>query len=560
MDTRGNEQGIDLGPRPYRTLRKQMILVMLGFGLIPLIAMGTAGILAALNEIEDRTRNVLEAMVKNRKATIELFIEEKHRQLELAAKAHSVEALSSQYLLEVLLEQMRREKGGIVDLGFIGPDGKHIVYVGPYALKDKDYSEEPWFREVMVRGRYESDVFLGFRKFPHMVFAVRKREGGRDYVLRATIDTDLLSALVREGGIESGADVFILNRSGEYQTQYSSEHRLMEKADIWPLPLHSGVRVAEMRRAGRRYFLATAWLHNDSWVLVARQDVPGVGTLMRAHPELPALTFAGFVLVPVLAWSVARRRLKQMRALEARHSALLESVAHAQKMAAVGRLAAGVAHEINNPLAVIQAQVGVLTDFLEDHPEIAGLQKFRERLSKIAAQVERARKVTHRLLGFSRRVGPDLQPVDLAAAMEETIALVEKELESCNIKVVRDYDRDAPMVKASLSQVQQVFLNLVNNAVDAIGRDGEIRLVVRRANEGVEVLVSDNGPGIPAKDLRRIFDPFYTTKHGDRVHSGLGLAICADIMRAMGGTIRVESEEGSGATFVLWFPLEAGEA
>lgn len=173
MDTRGNEQGIDLGPRPNRTLRKQMILVMLGFGLIPLIAMGTAGILAALNEIEDITRNVLEAMVKNRKATIELFIEEKHRQLELAAKTHSVEALSSQYLLEVLLEQIRREKGGIVDLGFIGPDGKHIVYVGPYALKDKDYSEEPWFCEVMVRGRYESDVFLGFRKFPHMVFAVR---------------------------------------------------------------------------------------------------------------------------------------------------------------------------------------------------------------------------------------------------------------------------------------------------------------------------------------------------------------------------------------------------
>lgn len=560
MDIRESVPGADLGPRPYQTLRTQMITVMLVFGLLPLVAMGVAGIVANLQEIEARTRNVLEAMVKNRRATVDLFLEEKHRQLELVAKAKTAEELSQDTVLEALLEEMRRDKGGIVDLGFIGPDGRHLAYVGPYALKDKDYSHEPWFREVLVRGRYESDVFLGFRKFPHMVVAVRKREAGRDYVLRATIDTDLLSALVREGGVESGADVFILNRAGEYQTQYSSEHRLMEKADIGPLPLHSGVRVVEVRRGTKTLFLATTWLHNDAWVLVARQEVPGVADLMAAHPELLVLFGLGLVLVPIFAVVIARLRLRQVRALEARHSALLESVAHAQKMAAIGRLAAGIAHEINNPLAVIQAQVGVLKDLVEDHPELPARDEFRERLAKIDAQVERGRKVTHRLLGFSRRVGPDLQPVDVAAALDETVGFVEKELEACRISIVREYDRGTPLIRASLSQLQQVFLNLINNAVDAIGKDGEIRLVVRPEGGGVEVRVQDNGRGIPAKDLPRIFDPFFSTKGGEKPHSGLGLALCADIMRSMGGRIAVESREGQGTTFILWFPLEPLEA
>ena len=544
-------------PNPYRRLRGQIFLVLLGFGLIPLIVMGITGFMANREETETRMRNVLEAMVKNRKATVELFLEATLRQLDLVGTSFSVAELTQPKLLESLLDQMRRDRGAIIDLGLIGSNGRHITYVGPYQLQEMDYRDQPWFQQAMVLGRYESDVFLGFRRFPHMVIAVKKREEGKDYILRATIDTDLLSSLVREGGLESGADVFILNRDGEYQTRYSGEHRLMEKADCGSLPVHSGVRVAEMWRGGTREFLATAWLRGDSWVLVARQQAPGFWLLIGAHPAVVGALSVGVVLVPLLSLLITRYRMRQIQGLETERAALYESVAQTQKMAAIGRLAAGIAHEINNPLAIIQAQVGVLADILAEHPAVPGSHEFKDRIGKIEAQVERCRKVTHRLLGFSRRIGPELEPVDVAAALNETLSFVEKEVEASRVKIIREIGADVPIIRSNLSQMQQVFLNLINNAVDAVGQGGEVRLVVRSEESGVVVKVADNGPGIPEKHVGRIFEPFFSSKVGAGGHSGLGLAICQEIMRGLGGRISVESAPGHGTAFTLWFPREA---
>lgn len=545
---------------PYLRLRGQMFLVLLCFGLVPLLAMGIAGSLQNRRAMETRMRSVLESMVKNRKVTVELFLEETMRQLELVTATFSVEQLSNPLFLELLRNQLQSKGGAIVDLGLLADNGRHVAYVGPYKLRDLVYSGEPWFEQVMVLGRYQSDIFLGFRRFPHMIMAVKKRQGGREWILRATIDTDLLSVLVREGGLESGADVFILNRTGEYQTRYSDEHRLMEKADIDPIPLHSGVRVVEERHNGRRDFLATVWLRGESWVLVARQQVPGLSALANADSSVTWLLLLGLVAVPLLSYVIARHRLKQIRALETERAALYESVAQSQKMAAIGRFAAGVAHEINNPLAIIQAQVGVLSDVVAEGPDLPHATEFKERIAKIEAQVERGRKVTHRLLGFSRRVGPEPEPVNVAAALDETISFVEKELEACRIRIIREYNPEVPVVRSNLAQMQQVFLNLINNALDAIGHDGELRLVVQCTDGEVLVKVTDTGPGIPSKDLDRIFEPFFSTKSGDKQHTGLGLAICQEIIRGLGGRIGVESAPGQGTVFSVWFPREIERA
>ncbi len=542
-------------PTTYRKLLGSMFRVLLLFGLLPTAAMGLAGIAANQAGLEARARNVLEAMVKNRRATIELFLEEKLRDLDLVAASLPVAELSNPVVIQFLLDQMRQGQGAIIDLGLIGGDGRHIAYAGPYSLEDQDYSGEDWFHQAMVRGRYESDVFLGFRRFPHMVMAVTKRSGDRAFILRATIDTDRLSDLVREGGLESGADVFILNRAGEYQTRYSPAHRLMEKADLGPIPVHTGVRM--LRQDDQ--LVANAWLRGERWVLVARQALPG-DSIADVHPALLWGLLACLGLVPLSAALVARYRLRQLRGLQAERAALYESVAQSQKMAAIGRLAAGVAHEINNPLAIIQAQVGVLADALADGTDFPRAGEFRDRLGKIEAQVERGRKVTHRLLGFSRRVGPDLEPVDVAAALEETVGFVEREIQASDIRIVRDYGPGVPILRSSLSRMQQVFLNLINNAVDAMGRDGQLGLAVRAAGGGVEVVVADDGPGIPAGDLQRVFEPFYSTKSGPGIHSGLGLALCREIMHGLGGRIGVESAPGRGTTFTLWFPLEPENA
>ncbi len=531
-----------------------MFVVLLCFGLVPLVAMGIAGSVANRDAIKTRMRTVLEAMVKNRKATVELFLEDAMRRLEFAAVFHSIDQLSKPELLESILDLMRRDRGAIVDLGLIADNGRHLAYAGPYQLQGLDYSNQPWFQQVMVFGRYQSDIFLGLRRFPHMVMAVKKRAGGRDWILRATIDSDILDALVREGGLESGADVFILNRAGEYQTRYSEEHRLMEKADLDPIPLHSGVRVVEVERNGKHEFLATDWLRGDLWVLVSRQEVPRLSLLLPAHPAVMWLLVVGLVTIPILSHLIARYRLKQFRTVEAERTTLFESVAQSQKMAAIGRLAVGVAHEINNPLAIIQAQAGVLADIVNDNPDLPHAAEFKDRVTRIEKQIERGRKVISHLLGFSRRVGSEFEPVDVIAALEETVGFVAKEIEASRIRVVRDYSQDVPFARSNLAQMQQVFLNLINNALDAIGEDGELRLSVQRSKGGVAVMVEDTGPGILEKDLVKIFEPFFSTKSGDGRHTGLGLAICQEIMRALEGRIGIDSKVGIGTTFSLWFP------
>jgi two-component system, NtrC family, sensor kinase len=531
-----------------------MLVVLLLFGLTPLLAMGAAGFLANREEGEGRARKVLDAMVQNRKATIELFLDSQLDALAFAAASQPLRALATPAGLETVRQLLHGRTGAIVELTLLDGAGRPLAYTGPYTPAMVD-GKAPWLEEVRVLGRYESDVFLGLGRFPHMKLAVSRRDGGDIYVLEAIIDASILGGLVREGVVESSADVFLLDRAGEYQTQVDERRKVLDRAGL-PVTLHPGVQVRSTRSGGRREMIATTWLRRDRWVLVARQRLPSFAGDLVAHPTVTVVFILGVLCVPPLSLLVARRRLQQIRGLEGERAALLESVAQSQKMATIGRLAATVAHEINNPLAVIDAQIGVVSDTLagESTPQA---REICERVKKIQAQVERGRKVTHRLLGFSRRVGPDLEMVEVQAALEEAVGFLEKETEAAGTRFVRNYQLDVPMIRTSLAQIQQVFLNLLNNAVDALGGQGEIVLTIRRAGEGVDVTISDNGPGIPESKVRDIFEPFFSTKGGN--HAGLGLAICREIMQNLGGDIEVESRPGQGTTFTLRFPAAAPE-
>ena len=486
---------------PYTRLRQQMLVVLLLFGLAPLLAMGGAGFLANCEEAERRTRTVLEAMVQNRKATIELLLDSQLDALAFAAASQPARALATSAGLEAVRQLLRGRAGSIVDLALLDGSGRPLAYSGPYTPASSD-EKAPWLEEVRVLGRYESGVFLGLGRFPHMTLAVSKREGGEIYVLRATVDAAILGSLVREGVVESGADVFILDRAGEYQTQPDEQRKVLDRTAL-PVAVHPGVRVRSASNGGRREMIATAWLRGDRWVLVARQPLPTFAGDLVAHPTVTVVFVLGLLAVPPLSLLVARRRLRQIRGLEAERAALLESVAQTQKMATIGRLAATVAHEINNPLAVIDAQIGVVSDLLtgESTPLARDIS---ERVKKIQAQVERGRKVTHRLLGFSRRVGPDLEPVDVQGALEEAVGFLEKETEAAGTRFVRNYQLGVPTIRTSLAQIQQVFLNLLNNAVDAMTGGGQLHIAAHRQDGHIVLTVSDTGVGIADEDLKKL--------------------------------------------------------
>jgi two-component system NtrC family sensor kinase len=236
-----------------------------------------------------------------------------------------------------------------------------------------------------------------------------------------------------------------------------------------------------------------------------------------------------------------------------------DMVIQSSKMAALGKMAAGIAHEINNPLAVIGEKAGWMKDLLAEE-DIAGTEKlkeFEEAVRKIEAHVERAKKVTHRLLGFARRMEPVLETVDVNRTLNDTVEFLENESKYRNIHIHIAPDPDLPRILSDSSQLQQVFLNILNNSIDAIGKGGEIQMETSflAKNHEIMIKIKDNGPGIPKENLNRIFDPFFTTKKVGE-GTGLGLSIVYSIVEKLGGRITVASEMGQGTTFTIFLPAE----
>ena len=245
------------------------------------------------------------------------------------------------------------------------------------------------------------------------------------------------------------------------------------------------------------------------------------------------------------------KRKRAEEALRESEQLLLQS----HKMEAIGRLAAGVAHEINNPLAIINEKAGLMKDFLEMSGNLEqNKEKFDDLISSIFESVNRCRNITHRLLGFSRRIDGTSEAIDLNDAVREVLEFIEKEMLFRNIRLDLHLREDIPAVVSDKGQLQQVFLNIVNNAVDAVGKDGVIEIRTDRKDEHtVTVLIKDTGPGIPQEILRHIFEPFYTTKEKGR-GTGLGLSISYGIMQKLGGTILVRSEVNKGTAFTVQIP------
>jgi signal transduction histidine kinase len=278
---------------------------------------------------------------------------------------------------------------------------------------------------------------------------------------------------------------------------------------------------------------------------------------LESSREILAFLLISMVLIAVVVFWSTTATVRHLILADSARIQILRRVEHTSKMATIGRLAASVAHEINNPVAVINEKAGLLVDLIGTEQDFPYKEKSLANLHSIMKMVDRCGAITHRLLGFTQRLNSRKQIVDLHALGKEVLGFLEKNALHRNIELVFDVGANVPKIMSDPGQLEEVLLNLLNNAFAAVEDGGKVEVLVRaHGPDQVEIKVKDNGCGISAEELAQIFEPFYSTR--GEFGTGLGLCITKDLIDKLGGRIEVESEVGVGSSFAVYLPLDTG--
>lgn len=537
----------------YYARQKKLFIVVIGLvSLLPFSIHIWASSSGYRESWMTKTSGDLESLAKSRGETIEMFLESQENLLASYVELNQVRELSSNGRLEKILSAFERS-GVITDLGVIDKNGRHLAYAGPYRreLMGRNYTEAEWFKETISGGRYVSDVFLGYRGVPHQVVAVSDPD--RTWMLRATINSAMFNSLLESAQVGPGGDAFIINLKGELQSPSRLGIKSVKAGDIFTYSLLA--KEDKVRLVGD-FLTASVPLMGGDWLLVLKTDVHAslAGFYAARQRDLWTMLIAGVAML-IVSTVLVRSMVGKIEQADKTRAALGDRVRQAEKMALVGRIAASVAHEINNPLQIIDNQAGLLKDMLAEEHGIPAdrLTEYHDSADSIKRNIRRASNVTHKLLGFSRGSAEAAAPTDVNRLVDETIGFLEKEAAINHIAIVRAFDAGLGETLTDSCQLQQVFLNILNNAMDAIGKDGAITVRTARSDGDVIVEFSDSGPGLPVEAQHRLFDPFFSTK-GER-GTGLGLSISFNIMQRLGGSLNAANGPVKGSVFTVSIPF-----
>lgn len=546
----------------YRQFGRKIVLTLTFFSVVPVLFLGYLIYRQFEDSYNTKIIENLKTIASSRRQTIDLFLEERLSQLITLAYSNTYENMINPKYLENLLNFIQRGIKYFVDIGVIDEYGNHVAYYGPYKLHNINYREEEWFKKVMVQGTYISDVFLGFRGIPHFIIAVLRYEGQKIWILRATIDSNIFEKLVRAAFVGKTGNAYVVNSDGILQTKPRFDQNVLEKKNgLHMEEISQGETSIKEIKESQQYVVATK-LETKDWYFVLEQNPQKeLEPIFKTRKLASVLAAVGILFVISGILFVSRQMVKELEKMEREKAQMDANLVQSSKLAALGKLAAGVAHEINNPLSVILEKAGWIRDLLEeeDLKKSQNFQELEKAVQKIEEHVERARKVTHSLLGFARRMEPVNEPVDLVKLIEDTLSFLEVETKFKGVSLHRDYAQDLPIIRSDSSQLQQVFLNILENAVDAIPEGGNIWVrVVPDKNGHVVVEVADDGPGIPDAHKKKIFDPFFTTKPVGN-GTGLGLSISYNIVKRFGGEILVSDNTPKGTVFKVLLPINRPE-
>ncbi len=553
---------------PFQYARRMIFLGMVFVPLAPYLLAIIVSCLFFLSSFKENSYETMSQVARGHAKSIESFLQERVNDLEFILTSFSAQELAKPGMLDELLASLRQETGAYVDLGLVDASGRHIAYAGTYNLHDKNYKESQWFLETQKNGVHISDVFLGFRGVPHFVVAVEKK-GPVPLILRATIDSDAFGKKVESTRIGKSGEAFLLNNEGRFQTRLDETINLLDMDPDWAAYKKQANEASSFSMesvTGTKYLCSTSPINHGQWLLIVRQEVNETfDDISRVGIYILAVTLLGGGLTVPLAIAVSRKIGRALKEADEVKDNLRDRLSRSVRLAELGEMTASFAHEINNPLQIMESEIAVMHMNLEDcfkdiTPTDESLRPaLEDNMDQLEQQIRRCSQVTRSILWFGRQDHVQDAEIHLGSLMKEVAAMVLKKAEMQSIDFQVAEEPETPTVRCDTGKLQQIFLNLLNNAIYAIvERHGQaggcLKFTAGRHGNGwAKVQVQDNGTGIPKSVLANIYTPFFTTKP-PRKGTGLGLAVCYGLIESMGGSIDLETKENEGTTFTILLP------
>jgi signal transduction histidine kinase len=552
-----------------QTIKRNFFAAMLLAPFIPvLLALGTGGYLF-WTHVQQGALGRLTLLSANSARVVDLFLDDFLGDLAMA-QVHLAEHPDSKGLRDVF-ERLVVKHNRLVDVALVNPDGLVKAYAGPSVYTGTHIVPGQWLDEALQRGSSVSAVISGQMGLPHCIVALRINAGDEPLIMRASLDLEIFAQMlmaVRDGGTE----LFIVNREGEViagsggqiltRERGLVEHVFMERVGTAFHDSHSDTAYSSVV------------LSHGRWILAARKQMGAVFSATDSTALFLGMSLLSAGIVVLLSSLYLTGYVEKMlRQRDEEREVLREQLYRAGRLAELGEMAAGFAHEINNPLQIMKSDQAYMEMLLQDfRTRAASDADFLDDVNEMAAsinqlklQIDRCARITHSILSFGRAGNSEAQNIDLGKFVPEVLTMVQKKIKLSNIALQVDMPASRLLVHVDPARLQQVLLNLLNNAIYAVSEVAQIRpgeIVISCSAEGadqVRVEIRDNGSGIGLDQQKLIFTPFFTTKPAGS-GTGLGLSLCHGIVESMKGVLDFTSIKGQGSTFFLLLPRVSSSA
>ncbi len=546
----------------YRSLMKNMLIIGFFLPFLPMILV--CGIIywqfhsAYQKNVQIQIKEAVISSQKN----IDNYLKERIGNLLSVAESFNLEESRSTNSLEMIHRKLQRYYGDVfTNLGLVNGQGLQIAYTGP----DNAYLQNDSRIKLLNGGGRILSLTPDRQGEVHLIVAVRIIRHEKTWTLWSSINRRSFGRVVDDSGIGSFIilDKDVKNAIRAIGVSGKAKSPTVDFSDISKIipddfePDNIAV-IEPSNNSGEKSIWGATLLSNNDWVLLYKREAKEAFADLKTTRKVILVTIftAGF-LIAANAFRLSKKTVYSIRQADKKKQKMNENMFQTGKLASIGELAAGIAHEINNPVAVMIEEAGWIYDLLdeEEFHESKNLSEFKRALNQIRTQGRRCKDITRKLLSFARKTDFGINKIRLHELIEDIVAITGKRAEYNHVVITTDVRKDLPELYVPETELQQVILNLINNALDSMEETGGVLSLSARMTEGgIMIDVSDNGPGIAQENLLRIFDPFFTTKPVGK-GTGLGLSICYGIVRKMGGEITVDSSKAKGTAFHIKIPL-----